>query len=48
MYLKENERERENKRRGGLGQADSVLNREPDVGLHPGTPGSPPEPKADI
>ena len=29
------------------GEADSPLSRDPDMGLHPRTPGSGPEPKAD-
>jgi len=31
----------------GEGEADSPLNRVPDAGLHPRTPGPRPEPKAD-
>ena len=43
------ERERDHKHRGeGEGEAGSPLSREPDdVGLHPRTLGSGPEPRAD-
>jgi len=45
--MRERERER-NKQRGGVeGETDSLLTREPDVGLDPGTLGSRPKLKAD-
>ena len=40
-------REGEGTEGDGEGEADSLLSREPDAGLNPGTPGSRPEPKAD-
>ena len=52
IYLFERDREREKEqewwgRTEGEGEADSLLRREPNVGLDPRTPGSWPEPKAD-
>jgi len=48
IYLCERERMRERawERGGSEGEADSLLSREPDAGLNPGTPGPRPEPKA--
>ena len=41
-------RERDHKQWGGVeGEADSLLSREPEMGLHPRTPGSSPGPKTD-
>jgi len=45
--LRETEIARESTRQGGEGEAGPPPNREPDAGLHPRTPGSGPEPKAD-
>jgi len=46
--LKERERACTGSRGGAEGEADSPLSRELNVGLHPRTLGSCPEPKADI
>ena len=44
----EGEKERVSTHTEGEGKADFPLSREPDLGLHPKTLGSEPEPKADV
>ena len=49
IYLRERNRAHRHEQGGEAeaeGEADSLLSREPDMGLNPGIPGSQPEPKA--
>ena len=47
--MRNTEREREREREGGRDTEEKQApSRKPDVGLDPGTPGSCPEPKADL
>ena len=47
LFLRDTERERESERQRHRQREKQAPCRDPDVGLHPRTPGSHPEPKAD-